>query len=106
MIKPSREQTIENVKKVTNILTISFENTWFQEDIALLAELVFAPLVTVNIQERILGADRENIRFIWQEHYFILNFDCYSQSCWLEGQDNKSSQYLEILYEELKYDGN
>jgi hypothetical protein len=105
MIKPSQVQTIESVKKLPDILTISFQNVWFQEDIELLTKLVFTPLVTVNIQEKILGADRENIRFIWQDHCFILNFDCYSQSCWLEGQDSQSSQFLVLLYEALKHDG-
>lgn len=104
MVRCAPEQKIKTLAKTTDMITISFENDWFQDDIELLISLVFKPLLAVNIQEKIVGADRENIRFTWQEHFFILNFDCYSQSCWLEGQDNKSTDYLALLYQELTLD--
>ncbi len=102
MIEFSSEKNIKTVVKFSELLTISFDDNWFQEDIETLIELVFKPLMPVNIQEKILGADRENIRFTWRQHYFILNFDYYSQSCWIEGQDDKSNEHLDALYEELK----
>jgi len=89
------------ITKQTEYLTVNCEQAWFQEDIESLSEQVFSKLAQYKIQEKILGADRENIRFSWQDHYFILNFDCCSQSCWLEGQDEVSSKYLETLYLEL-----
>ncbi len=95
------KQLINGIKKQAEYLVLSFSKPWFQEDIGLLSELVFSALPSVNIQEKIIGADRENIRFSWQEQYFILNFDCCSQSCWLEGQDDASNARLERLYSSL-----
>jgi hypothetical protein len=95
------KQFITTITPQAEYLTLSFMHSWFQEDIEILMKLVFNPLNTAIVQERIMGADRENIRFSWQEHYFILNFECCSQSCWLEGQDNASTDYLEQLYSNL-----
>jgi len=89
---------IKEVTKQAEYLAVIFSDFWFQEDIETLTKRVFSSLSSVKIQEKIIGADRENIRFSWQEHYYILNFDCSSQSCWLEGQDNASIDYLEQLY--------
>ncbi len=94
MTKP----VISGITKQAEQLVLSFSKSWSQEDIGLLTELVFSGLASVNMQEKIIGADRENIRFSWQEQYFILNFDCCSQSCWLEGQDEAGTQHLEQLY--------
>jgi hypothetical protein len=95
------KQFITTIVPQAECLILTFTHSWFQEDIETLMKLVFTPLNSVIVQERIMGADRENIRFSWQEHYFILNFDCCSQSCWLEGQDNASTDYLEQLYSDL-----
>jgi len=89
---------IKEVTPQAEHLALIFSNYWFQEDIEILTQLVFSSLTSINIQEKIIGADRENIRFSWQKHYFILNFDCCSQSCWLEGQDNASTGHLANLY--------
>ncbi len=94
---------IHSVKLGDNCVEIYFEPVWYQEDIKSLQQVIFLSLDNVRIQEKISGADRENIRFVWQEqHYFILNFDCYSQSCWLEGQDEQSSDYLSSAFTVLK----
>ncbi|HBY86298.1 MAG TPA: DUF3630 domain-containing protein, partial [Colwellia sp.] len=34
----------------------------------------------------------------WNSHYFVLNFDYYSQSCWIEGQDTQSTELLATLH--------
>jgi len=86
------------IAKQDDYLTVQFKNNWFQEDVESLANLLFKRLTPIEIQENILGADRENIRFSWSDHYFILNFDCYSQSCWFEGQDQASTNHLAALY--------
>ncbi len=92
---------IKEITQHAEYLALNFNSSWFQEDIEALTQLVLSSLVSVNIQEKIIGADRENIRFSWKAHYFILNFDCCSQSCWLEGQDNASTEYLVQIYSEL-----
>lgn len=89
---------ITAITKHAEYLVVNFSQPWFQEDIATLTQCIFSKVTLINIQEKIIGADRENVRFNWQEYYFILNFDCCSQSCWLEGQDNESMENLANLY--------
>lgn len=94
-------QTIIKITPEHKHLTLMFSHPWFQEDIESLTEFIFLLVKPVLIQEKILGADRENIRFSWQGYYFILNFDCCSQSCWVEGQDDQSNKHLVTLYSTL-----
>lgn len=89
---------IENNHKY---IDIRFSTDWYQENINDLIELLFDPIMPLNIQESIIGADRVNVRFEWQQHHFVVNFEFYSQSCWIEGQDELSKQYLLTLYEML-----
>jgi len=79
-------------------LNINFKEEWYQEEISALIELIISPIMPIVIQEKSMGADRENIRFCWDAHYFVLNFDYYSQSSWIEGQDQASTDYLTILH--------
>jgi len=79
-------------------ITFIFSDFWYQDDIECLSVQVFENMLEIRVLETIKGADRENIRFVWQEqYYFSLNFDCYSQSCWLEGDDEISSKQLKHL---------
>ncbi len=92
-----------SVKHDEQQLIFSFLNLdhrfWFQEDINTLYLGIFSLLEDVVIKEVISGADRENIRFSWQINYdFILNFDCYSQSCWLAAENELSQDKLVMLY--------
>lgn len=82
-----------------NIIDIRFKAMWYQEDIPQLATLIFAKLPNVNIIEKQLGADRETYRLNFDTNYLILNFDYYSQSCWLEPEsvNDDSIQYIELL---------
>lgn len=99
-------QHILKIDPIDDYLVLYFCSPWEQEDLTNLTELLFSGLnssqSTVQIQERILGADRENVRFCWQSHYFILNFDCCSQSCWIEGQDLQSTENLPLLFAKIK----
>jgi hypothetical protein len=95
---------IQNIMLIENnheYIDIRFSTDWYQENINDLIELLFDPIMPLNIQERIIGADRVNVRFEWQQHHFVVNFEFYSQSCWIEGQDELSKQYLLTLYEML-----
>lgn len=98
MIPLASQQSIKSLTYQADYLSVYFENDWYQENIEALIALLLLPIMPVIIQEKIIGADRENIRFSWQDHYFVLNFDCYSQSCWLEGQGSNSTAYLADLY--------
>jgi len=96
------KQSIKLIEKHPAYLNISFSTKWYLEDINDLIELLFRPIMPLNIQESILGVDRENIRFEWYQHRFVVNFESYSQSCWVEGQDEQSKAYLLTLYEILR----
>jgi len=91
-------QNIELISYQQDHLSITFKNEWYQEDITSLSELILLPTTPVVIQEKNIGADREDIRFSWSKNYFVLNFDYYSQSCWIEGQDNASTECLSALH--------
>ncbi|TYK66521.1 DUF3630 family protein [Colwellia echini] len=92
------KQGIESITYQQDHLNILFAQNWYQEDITELSKLVFLPVEPVIIKEQNFGADREDIRFNWNENYFVLNFDFYSQSCWIEGQDSAATECLNLLY--------
>ena len=91
-------QSLESLTYQVDHLNVTFKNNWYQENIATLIDLLFLPIMPVTIQEKIIGADRENIRFSWSNNYFVLNFDYYSQSCWIEGKDSTSTEQLSTLH--------
>jgi hypothetical protein len=91
-------QSIESLTYQDDYLNVKFNNDWYQDNISQLIELLFPPINPIIIQEKIIGADRENIRFSWNDCYFVLNFEYYSQSCWIEGQNNNSLQPLMDLH--------
>ncbi|MEW6983863.1 DUF3630 family protein [Colwelliaceae bacterium 6471] len=83
------------------IITCTFELDWHQDDIASLKNSLINVIGEVTEVEHIIGADRENIRFVWQGHYFILNFECVSQSCWIEGDDLAGIENIDQLYSSI-----
>jgi hypothetical protein len=52
--------------------------------------------------EIIMGADRAYQRFEYQSDFFTLQFECNSQSCWIEAEDETSRQALPQLYHEFQ----
>ena len=94
---------IVSIEHRSDHLVVFYSNEWYQEDIEYLYFQLFSSLKNWNIQERILGADRECFRFSWQDSYhFTLNFDYYSQSCWIEGVDDKSISQIMSLHGSLQ----
>lgn len=91
-------QSLQALTYQVDHLNVIFKNDWYQEDINELIALLFLPIQPIVVKDKIIGADRENIRFSWHDYYFVLNFDYYSQSCWIEGQDGASSQELTTLH--------
>jgi len=98
MIHRTSLQSLKSISQQEDHLNVIFNIEWYQDDIEGLINLLFLPIIPYTIQEKIIGADRENIRFSWNEGYFVLNFDCYSQSCWIEGQDIASTEQLTSLH--------
>tara|TARA_B110000467_G_scaffold160960_1_gene181182 strand:+ start:173 stop:505 length:333 start_codon:yes stop_codon:yes gene_type:complete len=97
------KRVITSVKIESQYLGIFYEDIWYQEDIAAIQQSLLSMVKEAKVVEKIFGADRENIRFIWKNQYhFVLNFDCYSQSCWLEAEDDLSFKHLLSLAEQIK----
>ena len=80
-----------------NSLQISFNNDWYQENISNLSEFVFEKLDRYQVTEEVLGADMQYYRFKYNKHQFILHFECYSQSCWIEKEVDNDENTMELL---------
>jgi hypothetical protein len=90
---------IQSLDLIDKEISILFEETWFQEDITTLQQMLFNNIPNHIIKEKTVGADRENIRFLWLDNAeLMLNFDYYSQSCWFSPQDEISSKQIQPLY--------
>jgi len=76
-----------------------------EEDIAKLSDVIFKHLENTQKLEEIYGADRVNIRFTAFAGHFVLCFELYSQSCWIEselgGQNAALSQLYQVLTNKL-----
>lgn len=66
------------------VLIFSFEQAWYQEHCSELQQQLFTYLADAQCIETLSGADRESFRFEWQQQIWQLQFEYYSQSCWLE----------------------
>ena len=92
------KQMITSIQQENGSIIFHFSCYWYQEDIEILSNKIFDNLPEVTIIENIEGADRVNIRFLWQgKYYYSLNFDYYSQSIWIEGEDETSNTELKAL---------
>jgi len=97
----SKQHTIHLISTIDNQITITFNTEWFQEDISTLSQLILSKIFHHQLKEKIIGADRENLRFTWQASEFLLNFDYYSQSCWVNAHDEVSQMTIPALHELL-----
>lgn len=89
---------IQSINFFNDQITILFEQNWFQEDIVSLRRLLLDKVPDHILKEITLGADRENVRFQWLNTDFILNFDFYSQSCWISAHDEVSITKIQPLF--------
>lgn len=88
-------QKIKNtILENNNLLLISFMQEWDQDDIKLLSQCIFRHLPDHKLKEHIQGADREHFRFTFNEEYLVLQFESYSESCWIEPEDQLKSLQL------------
>jgi len=93
--------SIQSINNIDEQIAILFDKNWFQEDIIELRQLLLNKIPNHNVKEVTLGADRENIRFLWENAEFIINFDCYSQSCWFSSHDEMSKLSIQNLFNVL-----
>ena len=80
-----------------NSLQLVFAKNWYQEDINALTTLILNSFEDHQVIETISGADREYCRFEWQKNYFIINFECYSESCWIEHETTPNIALLNSI---------
>ena len=92
---------IQSINFIDKQIIVLFDQSWFQEDIIKLRQLLLDKVPEHHLKEITLGADREDIRFQWRDAQFILNFDCYSQSCWFSVQDEMSQSEIHPLFNHL-----
>ena len=88
-------QQLIQVTLDNNVIDLRFNDYWYQEDIEELYNNIKNILKDVSLLESTLGADRHNYRLLRNETYLILNFDCYSQSCWIEVETEKEVNHLD-----------
>ncbi|GAA6205743.1 DUF3630 family protein [Thalassotalea sp. SU-HH00458] len=72
---------------------------WSQDDLTSMVERYFQQYVILQKVEYSQGADLASVRFKWQQHDFTLNFECYSQSIWIECPEHDSAALLAKLYQ-------
>lgn len=77
------------------LLTITPEFDY--DDIEQIAAICWQAISGAEVVEEIPGADRINYRFRYNQHYFVLNFEVYSQSCWIEVEAGSAHPALEVL---------
>lgn len=99
------KKSIQSIRLLDDVIVIGWLNTWYQEDIEDLLSVIVSLSNDIEIVEKLIGADRESIRVIWQQQfYFVLHFDFYSQSCWIDGEDHHSSKNLPALLGDIMVD--
>ncbi|MBL4823448.1 MAG: DUF3630 family protein [Colwellia sp.] len=92
---------IQSINLLNNQITVLFKQHWFQEDITKLRQLLLSNVANLCIKDIVIGADLENVRFQWLDTEFTINFDYYSQSCWIDTQDSYSIEKTHSLFKLL-----
>ena len=96
------KERIDSIRLLDDVIVIHWQNTWYQEDIEDLLSVIVTLSNDFEIVEKLIGADRESMRVTWQQQFhFTLHFDFYSQSCWIDGEDNHSCKNLPALLKDL-----
>lgn len=69
-------------------LVLDFNHQWYQDDLTQLINVFFLSFQLLTKVEHIHGADCECVRFTYCDLSFILNFECYTRSCWIEAESH------------------
>ena len=82
-------------------LYFSFEQMFEEENYLQFTQAITDKWLNTRIIEHVLGADRVNIRIEYKGLIYVLNFEFYSQSCWLESEAPAPISNLEIILSQL-----
>lgn len=89
-------------EQTTTSIGFLFKQFIDQDDIESIFQQLFECFPALTIIEKSIGADRESIRFEWQNTPFELNVECYSQSVWVEPKYSEDTAYLNALFQYLQ----
>jgi hypothetical protein len=76
--------SLQYIPENTYYLTINFANSWYFDEIPALFSHLMTKLTNASLIEQLLGADRYTYRIYWQQQHWLIHFESYSESCWLE----------------------
>ena len=93
--------TIKNIELNDSLILITFVQLWDQDDIEQLAQMVLAKIANHQLLETVIGADRQYYRIRVNDEYLVLHFESYSNSCWLEAEDQLPVTCLTTINKEL-----
>ncbi|WP_070795854.1 DUF3630 family protein [Thalassotalea crassostreae] len=93
--------TIEHIELNESMLLITFTPYWDQDDIEKLAQTILSKIADHQLLETVIGADRQYYRLRLNEDYLVLHFESYSNSCWLEAEDQLPVTCLTTINKEL-----
>ncbi len=79
-------------------ITIRFNKPWDYEQIPELIKIIMAATDNVHVIEKTSGADRQYLRFEWCKHIYLLHFESYSQSSWIEAENELGRALISELY--------
>jgi len=96
LLKMSNKQIFISESLVDSVITLSYRQDWSQDELDLLIKQFFLQYSCFEQGERVLGADREIVYFLWQEYRLTLNFECYSESIWIEALASSSTLLAEL----------
>ncbi|NMP30636.1 DUF3630 family protein [Thalassotalea sp. M1531] len=86
----------ENIFFTQDNIEIRLSESFDDEDIQSLVNLVLNEVDGAKIIEHIPGADRYNVRFTVLASNFVLNFEVYSQSCWIELESGDGEELVKL----------
>ena len=81
---------------------ITFSQAWQHEQTAELSQQIFSMLDNLQVIEQVEGADRQYFRFEWYQHMFILQFECYGQSVWIEAENILAQEFMPKMLSNLE----
>lgn len=89
---------IKSTQRVAeNALSIEFDLPWMMDNLSPFIDHVLNACGITVVNEVILGADLHCVRFTYKEDVFLLQFEEYSQSSWIESETPGGEAHLMTL---------
>jgi hypothetical protein len=97
MLENYAVSTLQYQLTTERVISIVGAQQWHDDDIPEITNHLLNLLENADLIERCDGADSALYRFCWQQHRWLLHFDYYSQSIWLESESALSSSNEQVL---------